>query len=312
MKLFNLRLFAGEGGGAPAGGEAGAGEAAAPVAPGSRKSSGELSKVLYGSQADDMEKAQAAAAKEPEVQTTSNTLEDKRKSFRDLINGEYKDVYTEETQRIIDRRFAQTKDLQKQIDDAKPVLDKLAARYNILDGDMSKLSKAIDEDSAYWTAAAEEAGVSEDVYRDMQQLRMQNAELLRMQQQQRIQAQANAQLQSWVQQADAVKQQFPGFDLEQEMQNPNFVSLLRAGTPVEHAYKVIHFDALQTAAMQTAASRTEQAVVNNIRAKGSRPAENGTSSQSTFTVKRHASQLNKADRAEAIARAMRGEIIEFK
>lgn len=312
MKLFNLRLFAGEGGGAPAGGEAGTGEAAAPLAPGARKSSGELANVLYGSQADEVEQPQAAAAKEPEVQTTSNTLEENRKKFQELVNGEYKDAYTEATQKIIDRRFARAKEVEQQYNDAKPVLDKLAARYNILDGDMSKLAKAIDDDSAYWSAAAEEAGVSEDVFKEMQTLRMQNAEYARYQQQQRAQAQVNAQMQSWMQQADAVKQQFPSFDFNTELANPQFLSLLRAGTPVEHAYKVIHFDALQTAAMQTAASRAEQAVVQNIRAKGSRPSENGTASQSSFTVKRHASQLNKADRAEAVARALRGETIEFK
>ena len=48
-----------------------------------------------------------AAAQEPEVQVTSNTLEERRKAFRDMVAGEYKDVYTEETQRIIDRRFAE-------------------------------------------------------------------------------------------------------------------------------------------------------------------------------------------------------------
>ena len=86
-----------------------------------------------------------------------------------------------------------------------------------------------------------------------------------------------------------------------------------AGDQIRHAVMPLNdfLHHLQADAMQTAASRTEQAVVNNIRAKGLRPAEAGTSSQSTFTVKRHASQLTKADREEAIARSLRGEHIEF-
>jgi hypothetical protein len=91
------------------------------------------------------------------------------------------------------------------------------------------------------------------------------------------------------------------------MNNPEFVKLLRKGTPVEHAYKLIHFDEL----MSDNALNTQRAVTENIRAKGARPAENGTSSQSAFTVKRSASQLNKADRDEIVARVRRGELIGF-
>lgn len=315
---LNLHLFAGEGGGAAAAAGDGAsqGEAAQAAAnlPGvtRRGKSGDLSNVLYGSEADAVEQPQAAAgAQEPDVQTTSNTLEERRQAFRDMVTGEYKDVYGEEVQRLIDRRFAETKNLQKQVDDAKPILDKLAARYNVLDGDMSKLAKALEDDHSYWTAAAEEAGMPEDVYREVQMLRQQNAQILRMQQQREQAQAANARVQQWIQEGQAVKANFPNFDLAKEMENPRFMSLLRSGTPVEHAYKVMHFDELMGEAVQTASKSTEKAVVNNIRAKGSRPAENGTASQSPFTVKRSVHQLSKADREEAIRRSMSGTMITF-
>ena len=315
---LNLSLFAGEG--APAG-DAGAAEGTkesgaikyTPVNT-RRGKSGDLSNVLYGSEAETQTEGNAAAAaqQEPEVQTTSNTLEERRKAFRDMVTGEYKDVYTEETQRIIDRRFAETRSLQKQLDDAKPVLDKLAARYNILDGDMAKLEKALEEDGAYWQAAAEEVGMPVDQFRQYQQMRQQNAELLRFQQQRMAQEQANAQAQRWFIEGEALRQKFPQFDLREELQNPEFVRLLRAGTPVEHAYKVMHFDALMGDAVQLTAANTEEAVVNNIRAKGTRPVENGTASQSTFVYKNDVSKLNKADRKEIARRVLeRGETISF-
>lgn len=312
---FKLRydLFGGEGGAGDgaAAADAGAGEAAAePIKYQStrRQNTGDLANVLYGNEAG----SQAAAeTQEPEVKTTSNTLEERKKAFRDMITGEYKDAYDEEMQRVINRRFAETKNLQKQVDDAKPVLDKLAARYNVLDGDMSKLSKALDDDHTYWSAAAEEAGMSEDVYREVQQLRQQNAQILKMQQERQRQAQINAQVQGWVNEAEGMKAKYPAFDLRAEMNNADFMKLLSAGVPVEHAYKVMHMDTMMTDAVQTTAQRTEKAVVNNIRAKGSRPAENGTASQSTFTVKRDVSKLSKADRAEIARRVARGEQISF-
>lgn len=303
MKFYDLDLtLFGEG--AAAGAEGGA-----QAAPAESGKPGDLSKVLYGSEADSA--APVAEEQQPEVKTTSNTLEERKKSFRDLINGEYKDVYGEEVQRLIDRRFAETKNLQKQVDDAKPILDKLAARYNVLDGDMSKLAKAIDDDSSYWQAAAEEAGMSEEAYRQYQQMRQQNAELLRMQQEQTRRERADQQMRKWFEESEALKTQFPDFDFLREMENTEFMKLISHGTPVEHAYKVLHFDDIMNSTVQNTVQRTEQAVVNNIRAKGARPAENGTASQSAFTVKRSASQLNKADREEIARRVKAGEMISF-
>lgn len=75
----------------------------------------------------------------PDASTTSNTLEAKRRAFQDLVNGEYKDIYTEETQRIIDRRFRETRNLEQQVGQYQPVIDMLMQRYQIGDGDMGKL-----------------------------------------------------------------------------------------------------------------------------------------------------------------------------
>lgn len=312
MKLLyalNLHLFEGEGAAAAAG-EAGAqGEAVKANLPGTtrRGKSGALSNVLYGSEADAMQTAPAAEEQKPEVKVTSNTLEEKRKSFRDMISGEYKDQYSEEVQRVIDRRFAETKNLQKQVDDAKPILDKLAARYNVLDGDMSKLAQAIDNDRTYWSAAAEEAGMSEEVYRQYQEMRRQNAELLRMQKEQQTRMQADITARRWFEEGEVLKAQFPQFDLTAEMQNPKFVELLSHHMPVADAYKILHFDEL----MADNAVNTQKAVTENIRAKGARPAENGTASQSPFTVKRSASDLNEKDRREIVERVRSGEKISF-
>ena len=303
LYALDLHLFEG---GAAAGGEAGAqGEAAQPAADSgnTRRAKSDLSKVLYGSEA-----ANAPVAEEKkEVKTTSNTLEEKRKTFKELINGEYKDLYTEEFQNAFNRRFPDYKKLQQDAENAKPILDKLSARYNILDGDLSKLAKAIDDDNTYWAAAAEEAGMPEDVYREYSEMRRQNAELLRAQQEQQARAQANAQVQQWFEESQAVKAKFPQFDFNAELQNPEFVSLLRHHTPMEHAYKVLHFDEL----MNDTAINTQKAVTENILARGARPTENGSASQSPFTVKRSASQLNKLDRAEVVARVKRGEQISF-
>ena len=86
---------------------------------------------------------------------------------------------------------------------------------------------------------------------------------------------------------------------------------MRSGVDVKTAYEVVHKDEIIPAAMQIAAKTAEQKVVNKIRAGGARPMENGVQDQSASLVKTDVSQLSKADRAEIIRRAERGEKIRF-
>ena len=104
---------------------------------------------------------------------------------------------------------------------------------------------------------------------------------------------------------------YQGFDLMQELQNPEFLSLLKAGTPVEHAYRVLHFDELMGSAVQAAAASTEKKVADSVRAKGNRPNENGTNSNSAFVTKTDPSKLTRADFEEIERRVARGERISF-
>ena len=241
----------------------------------------------------------------------AKTPDERRKAYRDLMEGEYKDLYTEDTQHLINQRFKETEDLREQNAKSQSVLRILMGRYNIEDGDLGKLRKAIEEDDAYWAGAADEAGMSVEQYKQFQKLKRQNAELVELQRQRQGAERAERQTRQWVSEAEALKAKFPKFDLSTEVKNPQFLAMLKAGTPVEHAYKVLHFDELVGDAVSVTAARQEQKVVAQVRARGARPAENGTAAQSAFTVKDDVSKLSKKDRAEIARRAQRGEIISF-
>ena len=320
-----LDLFDGAAGAAASGAGEGAGsgtqgetQQTSPAAT-RRGSSGEYSNVKFGKQ-DQPAAAGGQQANPPDageeskkqgVETTSDTLEDKRKAFRALVDGEYKDQYTEDTQRIIDRRFRETKNLETQLSQQKPILDMLMQRYKIADGDLGKLTQAIENDNAYWSQAAEEAGMSVEQYKQFQKLQRENAQLLQAQRRSQNQQAAEKQLQKWYQEAEAMKADYPGFDLERESQDPQFLSMLRSGVPVKLAYEVMHMDEIKSTVAQTTAQQTEKQVVEGIRAKGARPAENGTSSQSGFVVKDDPAKWTKKDRAEIVRRVQRGEQIKL-
>lgn len=304
LTAIKLNLFEGEGGAVGAGENGTQGENTSTV-PGTtrRGKSGEIQNVVYGKRADT---AAAPAAGEANTQ-----IEDKAAKFREMINGEFKDIYTKETQRLIDRRFKETKQLEQQVAKHQPIIDTLMQRYHIEDGDTDKLAQALDSDTAYWESAADEAGMTVEQYRRMQELQRKNAELLKEQKERQGQDRVQRQLAKWQGEADEMKTLYPNFELQNELQNPSFLSLLRAGTDMKTAFEVIHMEDIKAGIAKQQAAATEKQIVAGIRAKGARPLENGTQGQSGFILKDDVSKLTKEDRAEVARRAARGEIISF-
>ncbi len=327
FKLFNVTLNLFDGAAAAGGdGGAGAGTAANGGAQGEttgqvpantrRGKTGEFDNVVFGKQmtTDATEGSSQAAADETaktDVKTTSSTLEDKRKAFQDLVNGDYKDIYTEEIQRIINRRFKETATLRQQVEQYEPLIETLRQHYNIKDGDVKKIMEALDNDNAYWSEAADEAGMSVEQYKAFQKLQRDNAALLKAEEARRGQQFAQNQAQKWYQESEELKKKFPKFDLGTELQSDNFRRMIQAGTPIEHAYKVIHYDELMQEEVMKTAANAQKAVIDNVRARGARPQEVGTTGQSAFTIKDDVSKLTKKERAEIARRVARGETISF-
>lgn len=316
----------GAGAAAPAQGDGGTqGGSQAVPATTRRGKSGESQRILYGKQTDPAVAGDKAGASEgtppvagegtvdgqPGTTTTSDTLEARKKAYREMVEGEFKDLYTQDTQRIIDRRFREMRNLEEQISRTQPLLSMLMQRYGIADGDPSKLMAAVENDDAYWSQAAEEAGMSVEQYKKFQKLQRENAALVEAQRQSQTQQQVQAQLQKWYGEAEEVRKLYPSFDLTAEVKNPQFISMLRAGVPVQHAFEVIHMDDIKAGVAQMTAKATEKQVVDGIRAKGARPAENGIAAQSGFTIKDDVTKLTKQDRAKIAALAARGETITF-
>ena len=282
-----------------------------------RSKSGEYDNVVFGKQEGttanetmslDTEGTPTGAGK-TDVSTTSNTLEERRKAFDDLINGEYKDLYQENFQRVFDRRFKEVKGMEAELASNKEVIDMLKSRYGV--EDVNGLKTALTEDTEYWERVAEEHGMTVDQYHAMQKLERENEELKAIRQRQIGQQQFQQQIDNWYKEADKVKELYPSFDFKTEAQNPEFISLLRNGNSVEHAYKVLHFDELTQNAARVAAQTADAQAQARMKQKASRPSENGTSSKSAVIVKNDVSNLTRKDRAEIARRVARGESISF-
>mgnify|MGYP007101839007 CR=1 FL=1 len=245
----------------------------------------------------------------PQEEAPAPTLEERTKAYKELVTGEYKDIHTSEMQKIINRRFAETKNLQQQVEGQQAIIDRLASKYGT--DDLQALGDAIDHDTSLWEEEADRAGLTTDQYVKIQALERQNARLIKAQAEQAKAAERQQRIRGWMAESDTMKQQFPGFDLETELANPRFGAMLQSGVPMKDAYQVMHFDEIQNLTAQAAAHQAEANVTANIKAKGSRPTENGLQQQSAFTTKTDVRHLTRQDRAELAERARRGETITF-
>lgn len=296
LNLFDGAAAGGEGG--ATGGDGAAQQTAAP-------------QVLYGTQPETSDGRPADQGKPEAKHDSPEDQRERRRRYKEAIGGEFKDLYTEDTQRIINKKVAELAPYRDKAEKYQTIIDALAYRYGIEDGDAEKIRKSLDGDIALWEEMADKEGISVDAYIQRRNTAIENKQLHEELNRRRAEENASRQIAIWNSEAAAVAQKFPGFDLAVEAQNPEFIAMLKSNVPMEHAYKVIHMDELMSGAVQQAAITTEQRVVNNIRAKGQRPAEAGLGANSAVVVKNDVSKLTKADRADIARRATRGEYITF-
>lgn len=308
---LNLQLF-GEGTG-----DAGTGAETIATDAGQQTTSGRnpLANVRYGKQAQESTATEptqdAAAEKEPEVNVTGSTKEDKKAEFEKLIKGDYKDLFHERVQGIINERFKETHALQEQLNQVRPILDMLSSKYGAKADDPAALRQAIENDDSYYQDEAIQKGLTVEQLKEIKRIERENAELRRAEAE-RLRAESNAQIQAqWMQESENVKQIYPGFDFASEVQNQDFAKLLGAGIDVKTAYEVVHKDDLIGGAMYKTAQTVKQKLANDIQARGMRPQENGTSGQSAVITKTDVASLSKKDREEIERRVLRGERITF-
>ena len=292
MELWKLNLhFFGEGGGAAAGGGDGA---------------------AAGMTGGDGAAAQAGAPQEGTQ--PQRTAEERAAAFEELIKGEYAQEFNARTQGIINQRFKEHKQLQSRMDEMQPIMDALSTRYG--ETDFGKLRAAIEADESFYQAAADEAGMSVEQYKEHQELKRKAAAYDRYQQQnQRAEAERRA-FEQWEQQANQLKGIYADFDFAAQCKDPAtgpmFVKLLGQGVDVKTAYEVVNHDRLISGALQSAVTQAQQLTVQTIQAQGMRPQENGVGgSRATKMVKADPANMSKKEIADYARRAKSGERIDF-
>lgn len=230
----------------------------------------------------------------------------------------YKDRIGEEIQGAIQKRFKNQQSFEDSFNDLLDGLAPLFLKYNLDISDVDGLKNALASDDTLLEDTAFEEGLTPEAVRQRLQQQRENArlqkELDRLKEEQ-LEAQASKeayeQYNSWVREAEELKQLYPNFDLATELENEEFRDdLVNSGKPLRKAYESAHLDEIIQGAIQTTASKVRESVTNNIKARGMRPSENGTRGGSV-SVKKNVNELTDKDIDRIYKRVKMGDTISF-
>ena len=331
---LNLQLFAdGASGGASSGGEGG-GEGAtsgdnataaaeqrlrelgvpeAKIRKSASKVASKMPTQTAQTAVEQKEEANVESATTQNKPTTEDTQANPQRMSWDEIMKDPE--YNKQMQAVVRSRLKSEKSAEEALGKMAPAIEVMARKYGLdaANMDYEALAKAINDDDAYYEDKALEMGVSIETAKKVDQMERdserQKAVEQRTLQEQKIQ-QHFVRLE---QQAEAMKQVFPNFDLRTELQNPAFARMTspNVGISVEDAYYAVHRNEIQTAAMQVTAQKTAEKISNAIQSGSRRPDESGASSQapsvSTFNYAKASREQRDAFKKDLRAKWALGE-----
>ena len=112
----------------------------------------------------------------------------------------------------------------------------------------------------------------------------------------------------WAGEEAMIRRAVPGFSLQQELRDPEMRRLMQLpGMRVADAYRLAHYND----ALRQTAQAVEQGVVERIRQRAARPAENGTHPGSAAVMGADVSRMTRAQREALERQAMHGARISF-
>lgn len=246
-----------------------------------------------------------------EAVATAETAEapNTEETFDSLIKGKYKADFDKRMQAAIKKRVGDTNALKQENARMREALAIAQQRYGTPDGDWDALTNALIEDDQYLEKEAYEKGIDKDTLRTMKRIEHENEKLKANQAELERQARAEQAYQKLLAEKEAVLQIYPNFDLDTEVQNPQFESLVRNGVDLKTAYEVVHHDEILPQAMKFVSDKTRSDVAKAVASGMSRPSELGAGATNTPSGKVDVSKLTREQRDELNKRAMAGERI---
>lgn len=243
------------------------------------------------------------------TQVAAEEKEDLDADFEALIKGKYKAQYDARFQQGINARHKDYMQNKQQLESLNPMLDMLKEKYGV--SDVKDLQKAIMNDDSYYEEEAMERGLTVEQLKYMKQMERENKAYKAREQESIKEQMQREKIEGWLRQETEFKQKAPEFSLREELANPEFERLLAAGVNVETAFNVIHQDEIMSGAMNYTAKKAVEKTVNDIKARGMRPSENGLGTTATEPKRKTVGEMTGEEILEMANKAKKGEKISF-
>lgn len=324
---MDLHLFEGGAAGASAAPAAGAGEGgeAAVVSPGTlndgtqvdarlaarmeeqarkRRARGEAP-VQAAQPAQEAPEAQPQAEQQAEEPSLDDQWAEAKKKF--------KDQYGRDVKAAVDDRFKNQKNAEAALAELDPALKALARQRGIDEGDRQALVRAILSEDSTVEEEAEKAGMTVEGYLTFQQMKAEHDQREAERQEEAERQFINQHLMNLAAQADELKQVYPGFDLQKEMENETFRRLVapNSGLKLADAFYAIHHRELESQAVAYGAERRTQEISQTLAANRARPVEGALTGGQPANIAPNPASMTREERAKLIERARRGEKVVF-
>lgn len=233
------------------------------------------------------------------------------KSAWEAVKKQYKSYYDEDVKNHVTNRHKDYKALSKAKSEQDEFLSLMHTRYGT--SDLNGLREAIDKDDGFWQDKADEANMTVPQYKEHLKLQAERDAAVKAVDAVRAQERAKEQYGLWFEEAKAVKERYPEFDLNEELKNPQFRSMLSANYSKEfmpsmtQIYELIHRDDI----MERQKANIQKNTIDNIKARGLRPDEAGSDSTGAIDYTLDASKMSREERANIARRVKAGESYSF-
>lgn len=237
---------------------------------------------------------------------------EEKKAFSELIKNEYKDEFTEEVNRIFSKRYKSEQGFRQKYEALQEKFLPLMERFDAKTPE--ELFTKLSEDEKRLAEEAMEHGMDAEDYKKFLELKTENrrkTEYIERIEQERAEAERarfhNEQMTKWYSEAEGVKEEYPDFDLSDEVKNQSFLAALRMGVSLKDAYRIAHPDVYKKQIAQS----ERQAALRAIQERSARPTENGTGGKNAAREIKKVESLTDGEIEEIRRRVISGEKISF-
>lgn len=243
---------------------------------------------------------------------TAGTDETLRAEQYSKFKADYKDLFDAEVKGLINDRFKKSKETEKQLKAFSTVGQRLSEKYGVDGNDPAAILKALDEDDSFYEAEALKKGMPVDELKKSKALLRENEALKGQLAERNRQETIEKQVSEWMKQANDAQRIYPQLNLEAELQNERFRSLLQTpGITVRDVYEIIHRDEIMPAYTQFVEQKAQKAVADSVKANGQRPKENALNNSAPAKTKSDPSTWSKSELEDVSRRVQRGEKIKL-